>query len=236
MESWLNDIVLFRNSQIHSCTIIFLCRSSEVAKYCSMEHTKQCSIFSQSTFPQMIDEHLKSRHIDCSPSAETCLHKYQITAMGIIHGDLTMAAMAKKKEQMTLRIADMMMNKDNMGEMMDNATRMMSIDEKTMAAAFFNFSTLSKYADNKTLQLMKSHIESLASLSEMDDPMAMYTKVKMLQCVAFNEAWSCLLDKGDEAGLSPEVVQVLNETMGMFYNMVSGMCSRVSVLYLMEGK
>ncbi|XP_052102318.1 uncharacterized protein LOC127735918 isoform X2 [Mytilus californianus] len=211
-----------------------LCLSSEVAKYCSMEHTKQCSIFSQSTFPQMIDEHLKSRHIDCSPSSETCLHKYQITAMGILHGDLTMAAMAKKKEQMTLRIADMMMNKDNMGEMMDNATRMMSIDEKKMADAFFNFSTLSKYADNKTLQLMKSHIESLASLSEMDDPMAMYTKVKMLQCVGFNEAWSCLMDKGDEAGLSPEVVHVLNETMGMFYSMVSGMCSRVSVLYLME--
>ncbi|XP_063434047.1 uncharacterized protein LOC134715647 isoform X2 [Mytilus trossulus] len=221
----------FNNTQIGGEE---LCLSSEVAKYCSMEHTKQCSIFSQSTFPQMIDEHLKSRHIDCSPSAETCLHKYQITAMGIIHGDLTMAAMAKKREQMTLRIADMMMNKDNMGEMMDNATRMMSIDEKTMAEAFFNFSTLSKYADNKTLQLMKSHIESLASLSEMDDPMAMYTKVKMLQCVSFNEAWSCLMDKGDEAGLSPEVVHVLNETMGMFYNMVSGMCSRVSVLYLME--
>ena len=210
-------------------------RSSEVAKYCNMEHTKECSVFSQYYFPNMIDGLLKTRKVTCEPSAATCLHKFMITTVGILHGELTMASILRKQQEMTFDIPDLMMNQMKMNNMMDNTTRKMASSEKMVKEAMSNFSDLSHFLDAKTMQMLHDHVEILYGLSDSDDQAAVYMKVKMVQCVGLHEALSCLMETGDKAGLSMEAVHVLNATLGRMFEMTNKMCTKTTVLSLVKG-
>lgn len=211
----------------------FYFSAADIAKYCSLEHTKQCSIFAQSTYPPKMDSDLASRGMTCTNDAEECLYKFYMSSVSMLHRDLTMASVMKKREEMTYNMADMM---NNMNVMMANITRMVSMDDGMMRDVFMNFSMLSHFMDNKTLEQMKVNVENLISAANSDDHMVTYAKVKIKTCAGFYEAWTCMMEKGSESGLSSVAVQGLNITLKQYFSLISSMCSEASVMHLTERK